>query len=95
LGGNKIIKPLVENNTRFSNSRICIRALKDNRKNIVAIVSGEVRVNDDIVKSSISALGLIKGEDAKSALKTRIDDNNSEIRTLAREVLNKNNGRKL
>ena len=92
LGGNKIIKPLVENNTRFSNSRICIRALKDNRKNIVAIVSGEVRVNDDIVKSSISALGLIKGEDAKSALKTRIEDNNSEIRTLAREVLNKNMG---
>lgn len=92
LGGNEIIKPLVENSIRFPNTRICIRALNDNRKNIIDIVSGEVQVSYDIVKNSISALGLIKGEDAKSALITRINDNNSEIKRLARETLNKSLG---
>jgi len=92
LGGNDIIKPLVENSARFPNTRICIRALKDNRKNLVDIVSGKVQVGDDIVKSSIRGLGLIKGKNAKSALKTRINDDNKEIRRLAREVLNKDLG---
>jgi hypothetical protein len=88
LGGDGIIKPLVENNTRFPTTHLCARALKDNKRHIIDIVTGKVQASDDTVRHAIIALGLIKGEKAKSAVKERINDSNTEIGRTAREVLN-------
>jgi len=92
LGGERIISPLTDNQTRFGDSRICLRALKDNKQCIIDVVTGKREASESTLKDAIISLGLINTEEARSAIQTRLNDRNDEIRSLANETLQKTKG---